>query len=70
MKDIYNKTETPNNMQKNFSEQNGLKESFKKCSLKAKTQIAKNLIGIIDDKIISAKTGLSIEEIKALKREH
>jgi predicted transposase/invertase (TIGR01784 family) len=34
---------------------------------KAKIEIAKNLIGLLDDEVIAAKTGLSIDVVKGLK---
>lgn len=44
-----------------------LKEEGKKeGDLKARTIIAKNLIGILDNEIISEKTGLPIEDIEKL----
>jgi len=40
---------------------------LKKGELKAKIEIAKNLLDILDDETISLKTGLTIEEIKKLR---
>lgn len=34
---------------------------------KGKIEVAKNLLDVLDDKTIAAKTGLSIEEVKALR---
>lgn len=45
-----------------------MKEKAEKEGIKKKAiEIAKNLIGVLDDKVIAEKTGLTIEEIKKLK---
>ncbi|WP_238475969.1 hypothetical protein [Clostridium manihotivorum] len=36
---------------------------------RAKLQIAKNLLDILDDEMIAIKTGLDIEKIKSLRKE-
>ena len=36
---------------------------------RAKLQIAKNLLDILDDEMIAIKTGLDIEKIKKLRKE-
>ena len=48
---------------KEKAEKEGIKEGTKKKAI----EIAKNLIGVLDDKVIAEKTGLTIEEIKKLK---
>jgi len=45
----------------------GLKEGMKAGEHKAKLEIAKSLIGVLDDETIALKTGLSINEIESLK---
>ena len=56
---------------KELGKEEGLKEGkelgLKKGELKAKIEIAKNLLDILDDETISLKTGLTIEEIKKLR---
>jgi len=47
----------------------GLKEGLKEGEHKAKLEIAKNLIGVLDDETIALKTGLSLVQIEGLKRE-
>jgi len=45
-----------------------MKEKVEKKAIKKdKIEIAKNLIGVLDDKVIAEKVGLTIEEIKKLK---
>lgn len=39
----------------------------KEAAVSEKRKIAKNLIGLLDDELIAEKTGLTIEEVKALK---
>ena len=46
----------------------GLKEGLKEGEKKAKIEIAKNLLDILDNETISKKTGLSVEEIENLRR--
>ena len=45
----------------------GLKEGRKEGLIEAKTDVAINLLDILDDEIISGKTGLSLDKIKRLR---
>jgi len=49
-------------------EKKGLEKGIKKGEKKKSLEIARNLIGILDTKTISEKTGLSVEEIENLKK--
>ncbi len=49
--------------------QEGMKEGMKEGEKKAARQIASNLLDVLDDATISAKTGLSVQEIQALRKE-
>lgn len=46
----------------------GLKQGKEEGMKEAKIEIAKNLLDVLDNKIISLKTGLSIEEIESLRK--
>jgi predicted transposase/invertase (TIGR01784 family) len=48
------------------AEQKGIQKGFEQGEKNAKVAIAKSLLDVLDIKIISIKTGLSIEEIKKL----
>ena len=45
----------------------GIKEGIKKGIKQEKIKLAKNLLDILDTQTIAIKTGLTIEEIEALK---
>lgn len=45
----------------------GLEQGIKKGSEKAQLAIAKNLLGVLDDHIIAQKTGITVEQVRALK---
>jgi len=47
----------------------GLEEGLQKGEKKAKIEIAKKLLDILDIETISVKTDLTVEEIKELKGE-
>ena len=49
------------------AEARGLEKGIEKGIEQGKIEVAKNLLDILDDKTIAAKTGLSIEEVKALR---
>ena len=46
----------------------GLKEGLKEGREENAFEIAKNLIGLLDDDTIAIKTGLSIDTVKSLKQ--
>jgi len=48
--------------------QKGIQKGMKEGEKKAKIEIAKNLLDVLDNETISKKTGLSIEEIKELRK--
>jgi hypothetical protein len=48
-------------------EKRGIKKGLKEGEKKAKIEIAKNLLDVLDDETISIKTGLDIETIKSLR---
>ena len=52
------------------AEQKGLQQGLKKGLQQGKIEIAKNLLDILDVETIAIKTGLSIEEIKNLKKDY
>ncbi len=52
---------------KEMDEANALVTAEKKGEIKAKIEIAKNLLDVLDIETISLKTGLTLEEIKKLK---
>ena len=45
------------------------REKIEEGKLEEKLEIARNLLDILDDETIAAKTGLSIEEVKRLRKE-
>lgn len=49
------------------AEARGLEKGIEKGIEQGKIEVAKNLLDVLDDKTIAAKTGLSIEEVKALR---
>ncbi|GAH31580.1 unnamed protein product, partial [marine sediment metagenome] len=51
------------------AKEEGKKEGEEKGLKKGKIEIARNLLDILDIEIISSKTGLTIDEIKILKKE-
>jgi len=48
--------------------QEGLQKGLKEGEKKAKIEIAKNLLDVLDNETIAKKTGLSIDEIEELRR--
>lgn len=46
-----------------------IKEMEENAEKRKAIEIAKNLLDILDDKTISIKTGLTIEEVKKLREE-
>ncbi|MGL5647778.1 MAG: hypothetical protein ACRDDY_08000 [Clostridium sp.] len=47
-----------------------IKEMEENAEKRGKLEVAKNLLDILDDETIVAKTGLDIEEIKKLRKEN
>ena len=47
----------------------GVKQGLEQGAKQEKIEIAKNLLDILDDETISLKTGLSIEEVKEIRKE-
>ena len=47
----------------------GVKQGLEQGAKQEKIEIAKNLLDILDDETISFKTGLSIEEVKEIRKE-
>ena len=47
----------------------GVKQGLEQGAKQEKIEIAKNLLDVLDDETISSKTGLSLEEVKKLRRE-
>ena len=60
-----NKAGMENGLKEGIKE--GIKEGMETGSQKEKIEIAKNLLDILDDKTISIKTGLSIDDVKQLR---
>ena len=54
---------------KEFDEINALRTAKREGRYEEKINIAKNLLDVLDDDIISKKTGLDIEIIKNLRKE-
>ena len=48
----------------------GFEEGLKQARKQQAIEIAKNLLDVLDDETISLKTGLSIEEIKKLRKDY
>ncbi len=48
-------------------EERGIEKGIEKGEKNKAIEIAKNLLDILDDETISMKTGLTIEEVKALR---
>jgi len=48
-------------------EERGIEKGIEKGEKNKAIEIAKNLLDILDDETISIKTGLTIEEVKALR---
>ena len=46
----------------------GVKQGLEQGAKQEKIEIAKNLLDILDDETISLKTGLSIEEVKEIRK--
>jgi len=46
----------------------GLEQGLEQGATKEKISIAKNLLDILDDKMIALKTGLDIQEISKLRK--
>ena len=52
-----------------LNEVSALAYAEEKGAKKEKIEIAKNLLDVLDDEIISLKTGLSVEEVKQIRKE-
>ncbi len=64
LRDYYNTIDTALWRGENKGREEGRKEGIKEGEKKAKIEIAKSLIGILEIEMIAQKTGLSIEAIK------
>ena len=52
-----------------LNEVSALAYAEEKGAKKEKVEIAKNLLDVLDDEIISLKTGLSVEEVNQIRKE-
>ena len=53
----------------NSARLDGLEEGMEKGERQKSIEIARNLLDVLDDELIAAKTGLSVEEVAALRAE-
>ena len=52
-----------------YAEEKGIKQGIKQGAKIEKIEIAKKLLDVLDDETISLKTGLSLEEVKEIRKE-
>ena len=52
----------------NEAERKGIEQGIKQGVKQGKIEVAKNLLDVLDNETISIKTGLSIDEVEALRK--